>query len=1013
MLRRPILSLHLMALGAVAAFGPVAIGPAAAAPPVPEWIWVDNQGDENKPAYFRRTFEVAGTVKSATLVTSCDNHVAAYLNGQLVAKCDEWQQPVKADVAKHLKPGVNVLACQCSNDGGPAALVLRLTIEKSDGMKDVLVTDKSWTASRTAKDGWQAADFAAPWTAAVSIAKLGAQPWGDIGMDGAVVGAPGAAVAGGAATPGERCTVPEGFRVERLYSVPKAVQGSWVSMTNDPKGRLICSDQGGGLYRVTVGENEEATKVEKLEVKIGQAQGLLHAFGDLYVTVNGNAAQGSGVYRVRDTDGDDQYDEVTLLKKLSGGGEHGPHGLRVGPDGVLYVIAGNHTKIPDGLEKTSPLWNWDEDLLLPRNPDGNGHATGVMAPGGWVARFSKDNTNWELFCGGFRNPYDIAFDQHGELFTYDADMEWDTGAPWYRPTRVNHCTSASEFGWRYGTGKWPAYSADSLGAVADIGLGSPTGIEFGTGAKFPAKYQRALYILDWTYGKIYAVHLDPDGAGYSSTFEVFCEAKPLPVTDICVNVDGALYFTVGGRGTQSGLYRVTYTGTEPTAPALPLDNPAAKKARELRRQLESFHRQQDPAAIPLAWPLLNSTDRVLRFAARRAIERQELSLWRDKALAETRTTALIHGLIALVRVAGEAKSSGKNDVAKPDPALQAEVLKRLNQLPYKQLTEEQTLDALRCYGLAFLRLGGRPAEPLVQETLAALDKLFPHDNELVSREACQVLIYLRAPGIVGRSLDRLKQAQTQQDQMHYAFVLRNVAEGWTAEQHREHFSWMSLAESKYRGGASFKKFVQQIRKDTQDKMSEAERTALKDVIEGKESVAVVKLETTRQFVHNWQMPDLQPLLVGVDKGRNFARGRAAFEAAQCFKCHRFKGEGGDTGPDITGVGNRFDARYLLEAMVEPNKVISDQYRSFVIETTEGRIFTGRVLSEDKDRLLLRTDPFAREPVSVPLASIESRAPSKVSEMPAGLINTLTKDEVLDLIAYMRSAGNEQDAAFKP
>ena len=67
-----------------------------------------------------------------------------------------------------------------------------------------------------------------------------------------------------------------------------------------------------------------------------------------------------------------------------------------------------------------------------------------------------------------------------------------------------------EYGWRNGTGKWPEYSPDSLGAVVNIGLGSPTGVEFGTGAKFPAKYQRALFINDWTYGKIYAVHMTPE-----------------------------------------------------------------------------------------------------------------------------------------------------------------------------------------------------------------------------------------------------------------------------------------------------------------------------------------------------------------------------------------------------------------------------------------------------------------------------------------------------------------------
>src|SRR5690606_20080829 len=128
---------------------------------------------------------------------------------------------------------------------------------------------------------------------------------------------------------------------------------------------------------------------------------------------------------------------------------------------------------------------------------------------------------------GYRNQYDIAFNADGELFSYDADMEWDFGAPWYRPTRAVHSTSGSEFGWRSGTGKWPAYYEDSLPAVVDLGPGSPVGVAFGYGAKFPAKYQKALYLLDWTYSMIYAIHLTPDGSSYKATTEEFAVGQPM------------------------------------------------------------------------------------------------------------------------------------------------------------------------------------------------------------------------------------------------------------------------------------------------------------------------------------------------------------------------------------------------------------------------------------------------------------------------------------------------------
>lgn len=989
----------LCALVALALIVGVGISPAPAQResrlPVAEWIWAGETVEPNETVHFRRSFKWDGRARTGVLTAACDNELTAYINGVKVLEHRAWGCPAAVNVERHLVDGENVIAIEGRNDSSSAAgLLVQLVVADQDRARATIVSDKSWLATREElPSGWEKPGFdATAWKPAHSFGRLGVSPWGEI----AFAGRPGRRGQDGEATAADLVTVPKGFEVELLYSVPKSTQGSWVSMTGDPKGRLICSDQGGPLYRVTPGKDAESTKVEKLELPIGEAQGLLWAFDSLYVVVNGGAAQGSGLYRCRDTNGDGELDDVKLLKKIEGGGEHGPHAVKLGPDGKLWVIAGNHTRTPKDYDPGSPHRNFAEDHLLPRNPDGNGHATGVMAPGGWIAKTDENGEHWELFCAGFRNQYDIDFNQDGELFSYDADMEWDTGTPWYRPTRVNHAVSAAEFGWRYGTGKWPDYYVDSLGAVVDIGLGSPTGIVFGTGAKFPAKYQRALYINDWTYGKIYAVHMRPSGASYTADFEVFAEAKPLPVTDIVVNTDGALYFTIGGRGVQSGLYRVTYKGDESTAAVGAIEDEAAAAARKLRRQIEAYHAKADAAAVDFLWPHLNSPDRNIRYAARVAIERQDLAAWREKAFADTRTTATIQLMVALARIGAK--------------ELQPEILARLNQLPWSRLTEEQTLDALRAYGLAFVRLG-QPAPGGAAAVVARLSPLYPAQTELVNRELCQVLVYLGAPGVVERSLALLKSGATQQDQMHYAFVLRNAAEGWTLDQRRAYFSWLSMAEAKYRGGASFKNFIAQIRRDAVAKMSEADKVALKDAIEGREQVESVADQTTRQFVHNWQMEDLLPLLDQLDSGRSFARGREAFQVAQCYKCHRFAGDGGATGPDLTGAGNRFSARDLLESVVAPSKVISDQYKGAIFTTADGEVIAGRVIDESAEAIRVRTNPFANELVDVKKSSIESRKPATTSEMPQGAINVLTKEEILDLVAYLRSGGNEKDKVF--
>ena len=331
--------------------------------------------------------------------------------------------------------------------------------------------------------------------------------------------------------------IANGFKVETVYSVPQATQGSWVSMTIDQQGRLIASDQGDrGFFRVTV-KPDGPPSVEKLPVKLSSAQGLAWKSGSLYASVTGQ-----GMFRVSDTNGDDQLDHAELLSSYSGRGEHGNHGLVDTEDSEeLFAISGNQTPLPaaDTIGRRR-LQSVKEDLLLPRQWDPRGHAAGILAPGGWITRFDPATKKHDLFCAGFRNEYDAALNAQGDLFTYDADMEWDLGLPWYRPTRICHVVSGGDFGWRSGSGKWKEYYEDSLPPLANIGPGSPTGLVSGRGTHFPAKYQHAIYALDWTYGRILAIHMTPDGAGYKAEVEDFISGPALPVTDAVIGKDGAL-----------------------------------------------------------------------------------------------------------------------------------------------------------------------------------------------------------------------------------------------------------------------------------------------------------------------------------------------------------------------------------------------------------------------------------------------------------------------------------------
>src|SRR5438132_12818280 len=290
------------------------------------------------------------------------------------------------------------------------------------------------------------------------------------------------------ATAAEALKVTKGFRAELLYSVPKEVQGSWVNLCVDPKGRLIVSDQYGPLYRVTpapLGAPAEETKVEKLDLPLGEAHGLLWAFDSLYVMVNEGQKYQRGLHRARSRDGGDTFEKPEFLHAIEGGGEHGPHAVLLGPDGKsLYIVCGNMTKMMRPLAGSRVPQLWGEDHLLPRMRDGNGFMAGVLGPGGCIYKVDPEVQTWDLVSTGYRNEFDAAFNRNGDLFTYDADMEWDMNTPWYRPTRVCLVASGAEFGWRNGAGKWPPYYPDSLPAVYNVGPGSPTGMCFGYGAKF-------------------------------------------------------------------------------------------------------------------------------------------------------------------------------------------------------------------------------------------------------------------------------------------------------------------------------------------------------------------------------------------------------------------------------------------------------------------------------------------------------------------------------------------------
>ena len=838
-----------------------------------------------------------------------------------------------------------------------------------------------------------------------------------------------------------------GFKAEHLYSISENSAGSWVSMTFDDKGRMIASDQYGGLYRLTIpaiGAGSTTPTVEKLaidkdtSVTMGYAHGLLYAFNSLYVMVNNRPSKQfpkpSGLYRLQDTNGDDQYDKVTMLRELQGEGEHGPHSIILSPDKKsLYITSGNHTDVPKMDAYRLPS-NWQEDNLFPLIKDPRGHANNRMAPGGWVAQVDPEGKRWELMGAGFRNEFDIAFNEAGDLFTYDSDMEWDFGLPWYRPTRICHVPSGAEFGWRTGNSKWLPANPDNLPPVINIGQGSPTNVFYGQNAKFPQKYRQSLFAFDWSFGIIYSIHLKPKGATYEGEREEFISGSPLPVTDGVIGPDGALYFMTGGRRLESDLYRVYYAGTESTTGQVP----AVTAENKLRKSLEKYHEGPDAGALAAAWPNLNHPDRFVRYAARIAVEHQPVAQWQEKAIAETDPQRATQAIVALAR-------QGTAD-------LKSKAISTLLKINYAQLPESQQFDMLRAFELIFLRMG-EPDAADKAKVVAYLNPHYPAKTALLNRGLSKVLIYLEAPNVVNKTLALmdikdepgsknlgLEPATASSDlilrnpqygmdiakmlakvpplqQTYYAVMLSREGAGWTPELRNKYFSWFGNA-FKYEGGRSYVGFIDRARKMAlthvpKDQFEKYNKMSGADLLTSSGNDIVLDGFAPKGPGRRWT---LENAVAAVDSGKahlDFETGKKLYSAILCKNCHAIQGSGGDIGPDLTQLGTRFSNKDILEAIINPSKAVSDQYASTIFSLKNGQSVVGRLVNEDKTNYMISQNPFAADQLrKVPKKDVTSKRYSPESIMLPGLINGLNPEELRTLIAYLKAGGNENNEVYK-
>lgn len=339
--------------------------------------------------------------------------------------------------------------------------------------------------------------------------------------------------------------VPDGFEVSVFAGDDLA--HDIFSMTTDREGRIVVASRG-WIKTLHDTDNDGVADRAVVFAKFPQsgAQGMY--FDDQGLIVSGDR----GVRRWPDRDGDGRADgEPELLFATADGGEHGAHGIVKGPDGWLYLMAGNFAGIGA------------EHAQLPGSP-----VKQVVA--GAVVRFSPDGQGSEVVAHGFRNPYDLDFHPAGHLLTYESDGERDDHLPWYSGSRLFDIAMGAEHGWilKATNHAWnrPEAWFDNTARIVTVGRGSPSGLVVYRHRAFPERYRNGVFMACWTFGRIYFCPLIPEGATFRTRLETFMTPEDnagfAPV-DLVVGPDGDLFVAIGGRGTRGTVYRVKASGSPP------------------------------------------------------------------------------------------------------------------------------------------------------------------------------------------------------------------------------------------------------------------------------------------------------------------------------------------------------------------------------------------------------------------------------------------------------------------